>query len=53
MTDREIFTDQCFEICGDGINLRKNQCDDNNTLSFDGCDSSCNIEKAWLCSGGS
>ncbi len=46
------FPDNCHEICGDGLNLGEHECDDNNTESFDGCDSSCKIERAWTCSSG-
>ena len=28
-------------------------CDDNNTLSGDGCDSSCEVESGYACAGGS
>jgi len=37
------------EICGDGINLGKHQCDDGNLKNGDGCDSNCNIEPGFTC----
>ena len=49
---------QCFARCGDGLVLPPEQCDDGNTQSGDGCDSSCKIETvpgstppqpAWTC----
>ena len=48
-------SDVCSEICGDGIRLDNGrvQCDDANVESGDGCDSNCNIESGWTCSGGS
>lgn len=44
---------ECNEICGDGLNFGLNQCDDGNTLSGDGCSSTCQLEANWDCSGGS
>jgi len=43
---------QCVEICGDA---RKFQlpCDDGNRLRGDGCNSNCQVEPGWNCSGGS
>ena len=41
---------ECFPICGDGL-LRGNElCDDENTVSGDGCSENCAIEAGWLCS---
>ncbi len=41
---------ECFSICGDGL-LRGNElCDDENTVSGDGCSENCAIEAGWLCS---
>ncbi len=39
----------CFEICGDGLHLGLNECDDGNTLNRDGCSHNCNIEKGFSC----
>jgi proprotein convertase subtilisin/kexin type 5 len=38
----------CTEICGDGIRFAQ-QCDDGNTISGDGCSSTCTIEPGWIC----
>ena len=46
--------DACIEIWGDGIrfNNKSTYCDDGNTLSGDGWDSSWSKEIGWNCSGG-
>ena len=36
-------------ICGDGLPSGDEQCDDQNTLSGDGCSSECTIEEDWDC----
>ncbi len=36
-------------ICGNGVITDKEQCDDGNTQSGDGCDSTCQIEDGWAC----
>ena len=33
--------DDCYEICGDGLDYFKYPCDDGNLLDGDGCDSKC------------
>jgi cysteine-rich repeat protein len=43
----------CSEICGDGLNLGINECDDGNKIDGDGCSSICQIEPGWKCVGGS
>ena len=43
----------CVPVCGDGIILpgaNSEQCDDGNTLSGDGCSSTCQIERDYACS---
>lgn len=35
----------CLPLCGDGIKLQGEDCDDGNTLSHDGCSSSCQTEQ--------
>ena len=36
--------------CGDAILRSENEeCDDGNTINFDGCDSECNIEPNFTC----
>lgn len=38
-----------IEICGDGLNLGQNECDDGNVIDGDGCSSSCRIEYGAKC----
>jgi cysteine-rich repeat protein len=45
-------TGVCQEICGDGF-LYILPCDDGNTLSGDGCSSTCEVETNYTCQGGS
>ena len=48
--------DTCTPICGDGVNIpwsELDECDDNNTISGDGCSADCTIELGYECSGGS
>jgi cysteine-rich repeat protein len=35
------FNDICIPLCGDGIIIETEQCDDGNTLSGDGCSFTC------------
>jgi len=37
------------EICGDGINLGKLECDDGNLNDNDGCNKNCHIEEGYEC----
>lgn len=37
------------EVCGDGLNLGVNECDDGNLESGDGCSSECRIEAGFEC----
>jgi cysteine-rich repeat protein len=39
------------EVCGDGIILGNEACDDGNTGSGDGCSSACDIEPTYVCQG--
>lgn len=39
----------CVSRCGDGILLPPEQCDDGNTISGDGCSSTCTIEPGFSC----
>ena len=39
----------CSPICGDGIKVGSEGCDDGNTKSGDGCSSTCQIEKNYFC----
>ena len=48
--------DTCTPICGDGKNVpwsTLDECDDNNTISGDGCSATCTIETGYACTGGS
>lgn len=38
-------------VCGDGAISGSETCDDRNTLSGDGCSSTCQIEQGWRCAG--
>lgn len=40
-----------LSACGDGIKEGAEQCDDGNTVSGDGCSSSCGVEPGFICSG--
>lgn len=41
---------QCYFQCGDGILVPSDeQCDDNNTVTLDGCDGSCGVETHFSC----
>ncbi len=44
---------ECLEICGDGLHLGYNECDDANTLDNDGCNGFCLLEPGFECTGGS
>lgn len=37
------------EVCGNGIVAGTEQCDDGNTVSGDGCSSTCMLEPGWTC----
>lgn len=39
-----------IEICGDGLNLGKYECDDGNLLPGDGCSPECKLEPGFVCS---
>ncbi len=38
-------------VCGDGIVIGTEVCDDGNTATGDGCDASCVVETGWSCDG--
>ena len=47
--------DSCAPLCGDGISLAPRGlegCDDNNTVSGDGCNGTCGVELGYTCGGG-
>jgi cysteine-rich repeat protein len=39
-------------ICGDGLVVGDEECDDDNTAIDDGCSSACAVEPGWTCSAG-
>ncbi|CAE7765145.1 unnamed protein product, partial [Symbiodinium sp. CCMP2456] len=39
----------CVPICGDGLRVGDEDCDDNNTESGDGCSPTCEVEIGWFC----
>ena len=43
------YSDICWEICGDGLDLHWYECDDSNNTPGDGCDANCEIEPGWAC----
>jgi cysteine-rich repeat protein len=45
-------TSVCTEVCGGGIDLGTFSCNDGNTLSGDGCSSTCVVETGYVCYGG-
>ena len=46
---------ECSPVCGDGrrVSWGGEGCDDNNTISGDGCSSTCQVEHGFVCTGGS
>ncbi|CAK80828.1 unnamed protein product, partial (macronuclear) [Paramecium tetraurelia] len=46
----QLQNNRCYELCGDGIKLTNEECDDGNILSLDGCSEKCQIEDLWKCS---
>lgn len=44
-------TSGCTEICGDGLVVGNEACDDGARQSGDGCSSACKIEPYYMCSG--
>lgn len=44
----------CIPVCGDGLRVAGETCDDGNTSGSDGCSADClTIETNYVCSGGS
>jgi cysteine-rich repeat protein len=39
----------CMEVCGDGMLVTPEVCDDNNIISGDGCSSTCQVEVGFFC----
>ena len=44
--------DNWENTCGDGLKVSEEQWDDNDTISGNGCSSTCTIETSYVCSGG-
>lgn len=38
-----------MNICGDGIKVSGEKCDDGNTKIGDGCSDTCEVEEGWIC----
>ena len=46
--------DTCASVCGDGLRVGDEACDDGNTVSLEGCSGDCvSIEDGYTCAGGS
>ncbi|CAD8045498.1 unnamed protein product [Paramecium primaurelia] len=45
----QVQDDQCVNICGDGIKVQNEQCDDGNIDNNDGCNQQCQIEEGYQC----
>ena len=41
--DRILSSNQCIPICGDGMMIDNEECDDQNLVDGDGCSSSCKV----------
>jgi cysteine-rich repeat protein len=48
-TRPDMNTSVCIGLCGDGIKVSGEECDDNNIKDNDGCTSSCRIEPGFSC----
>ncbi|CAK70837.1 unnamed protein product (macronuclear) [Paramecium tetraurelia] len=46
---QEIFENNQFFFCGDGIITQDEECDDGNRINSDGCSNQCKIEENWNC----
>ncbi|CAD8194118.1 unnamed protein product [Paramecium pentaurelia] len=44
----QILDNNCVSICGDGLKVDKEECDDGNDKSGDGC-TQCKVEDGWIC----
>ena len=43
----------CVPICGDGLRVGNEECDDGGAASGDGCSAQCSVESGWACADGS
>ncbi|MDD4628963.1 MAG: DUF4215 domain-containing protein, partial [Candidatus Peribacteraceae bacterium] len=41
----------CTTVCGDGVIVGREQCDDRNRLNGDGCTATCTVERGYVCNG--
>jgi cysteine-rich repeat protein len=46
---RGVSNNTCSPVCGDGVLLGSEECDDGNIMNGDGCSSICMIENGWAC----
>lgn len=42
---------ECSPLCGDGMTVGAETCDDGNQVSGDGCRLDCTVESGWACTG--
>ena len=47
LTDPEHHFSTITPICGDNITVSEDQCDDGNTIPWDGCSDTCTEEVGW------
>ena len=40
-------SEECQPICGDGLKISPEECDDSNLVIGDGCDNTCHIEEGY------
>jgi len=45
----DMNTSVCIGLCGDGLKVSGEECDDNNIRDLDGCSQSCKIESGFAC----
>jgi cysteine-rich repeat protein len=48
-TGYSLVNNTCIQVCGDGMLMTPEACDDGNTNPGDGCSSTCTIETAYYC----
>jgi len=48
-----IYSEVCYETCGDGLNFGYFECDDGDIISGNGCSEACVEELGYSCNGGS
>ena len=50
LLESDVSRDDGVAVCGDGLLVGNEVCDDNNTESMDGCSASCSVETGYNCS---